>query len=209
MPRPRPRIRTALVPTITLHAHALTAETRRVFEHAEGLVAQSGCRRLTTSFVLFSLVELGALEAEGTLPRSLYRAVTQANPDAYHGIKAAYIGWYRGSCRNLGDEGADGPTGMTPYLPAVLERAERIALCCSGHGARITPQHLLAALLSYDPGTGAVQPGAQYVLAMIDRGLTEALLDGLATHFHGAPQSPCTHAGWSEWLGNCQKARTG
>jgi hypothetical protein len=120
---------------------------------------------LTTSFLLFALVDSGAEPTgDDSLGASLRRRLLEADADAYRGVKAAYCGWYRGAF-GRGDAAASEPA-MTPYIAEVLILAEALA----GAGP-VEPQHLLGALLEYDPGAGAVQPGIQYILTMIEPGL--------------------------------------
>ena len=58
-------------------------------------------------------------------------------------------------------------------------------------GRQITPRQLLMALLSYAPGANAVQPGAQYILNMIQPGLG-SMLKELLTSLEPESEQPDT-----------------
>lgn len=165
-----------MVPVSELNRHRLGAETRQLCMQALDAARQEGCPRLTTSFLLFALVEAGGEPQRLPLGRALRQRLLKANADAYHGVKAAYCGWYRSTCGRQGP--AERPR-MTPYIPRVLVLAEGLA-----GEAPVAPEHLLAALLDYDPGRDSVQPGIQYILAMIEPGL-EAIRREFGLHRDG------------------------
>ena len=153
-----------LVPLAELARFRLSGETLSLCQRALEAAREEGCPKLTTSFLLFALVDAGAEPAGDPLSRSLRQRLLGADADAYHGVRAAYCGWYRGACAPRGP--APPEPSMTPYVPAALILAQRLA-----GSARVAPEHLLAALLDYTPGPGAVQPGIQYILSMIGPGL--------------------------------------
>ncbi len=175
----------ALVPLAELERFRLAGETRLLCLRALEAAREAGCPTLTTSFLLFALVDFGAEPTGGPLSRSLRQRLLAADADAYQGVKAAYCGWFRGACGGGGAVASE--PCMTPYIPAVLALAEGFA-----GAAAIEPQHLLAALLEYTPGPGAVQPGIQYILSMIRPGL-----DPVRREFasHGAAPAVAAESG--------------
>jgi hypothetical protein len=177
MVRTTPAVGAALVPLAELERFRLAGETRRLCLQALEAAREAGCPTLTTSFLLFALVDAGAELAGGPLCRSLRQRLLGADVHAYQGVRAAYCGWYRGAWGH--GERAASESGMTPYIPAVLALAEGLA----GAGP-VEPEHLLAALLEYTPAPGAVQPGIQYILSMIRPGLGPVRRE-FATHLAG------------------------
>lgn len=165
-----------LTPLTELDAYPLHSETQELIQQAILLTNEQGGGRLTTSFVLAAMVSWGEQDDAPPLLRLFYRQIFLPNPDAYIGVMAAYNSWFRHDVSQITDQlGHSGEVNsITPYFLAVLNRAQSIARIIARKNKTdpiISLNHLLVAMLSFDPGVGRVQPGAQYLITLFGLGL--------------------------------------
>jgi len=150
-----------LAPSQVLHGYPLSPICEGLFARATALARERGCCRLTTSLLLFAMVEFGERDETPSVLRSVWRYTLGSQPEAYRGIQAAYYGWYEHSCDQPGRRSESGTREtITGYILSILQLAER-------QGNPIQPEHLLRALLDFDPGAEAVQPGIGYILSLL------------------------------------------
>lgn len=152
-----------------LEGYALDAASRRAFDGALALVSGLGCRRLTTTFLLFSMADGTGPAAGDPLSRFLHHKIGGAEAYSYRGAKKAYIGWFLGDSRRCDSDLDAQAFYLTPYIPAVLDRAQQMSAAWSGDGL-IRPAYLFSALLTYQPGEGSMQPGIQYIVDIVPPG---------------------------------------
>jgi len=150
-----------------LEAYPLSPFCRDIFSLASERLKRVGNGRLTTSFLLLAMLELNpAARRTGPL-RVLYEATERTDAEELRRVREAYISWYQRSCMRSSGGQRDNveADSMTPYVPRVLN----LALCRARAEAQdlIGVGHLLGALLTFDPGCGAVQPGIQCILSLL------------------------------------------
>jgi hypothetical protein len=172
-------IQMVLQPFESIYIHRLTPAADEVIQRAALLADEVGGDRVTSSLLLFAMVELGAGSPRDDALRFLHDYTLGSDPDAYRGVKAAYLAWYRRSCLIYPAAPGTPPHRpmLTPYLPAILRLAADFA-SAQGSAGEVDIDHLLAALLTFDPGLEQVQPGIQYILCMARPGwqdLTQVL----------------------------------
>jgi len=128
-----------LAPSQVLHGYPLSPTCEGLFARATALARERGCCRLTTSLLLFAMVEFGERNETPSVLRSVWRYTLGSQPEAYRGIQAAYYGWYEHSCDQPGRRSESGTREtITGYILSILQLAER-------QGNPIQPEHLLRA----------------------------------------------------------------
>lgn len=176
-----------LTPSQALSGYCLSPTCEQLFARATALARERGCCRLTTSLLLFAMVEFGERDEAPSVLRSVWRYTLGSQPEAYRGIQAAYYGWYEHSCDQPGRwGGSGGRETLTDYVVAVLQLAKTL-------GNPIHPEHLLRALLDFNPGTEAVEPGISYILSLLHPDL-----DHRAVLFGIQPLQPPAQGGFQE-----------
>lgn len=188
-----------------LGRYSLSPSSTEIIGRARELARENGDGRLTTSLLLFAMVELGASRPGGDVLAFLYEHTLGSDPEAYRGVTQAYLGWYRRSCAFSGDAGFERGF-VTPYVAQSLALAEGLA-ASEGADTPIDSDHIAAALLTYQPGPCQVQPGIQYILSMMREGVKPEDFVALLARFLGratrvSRQGAASRHWWSRLLEN-------
>lgn len=139
--------RAGAVPLSRLRDFSISSTTRKVFDYAIQVAIKRNPQPqlVTSSALLFAMVEVGRQSQDTVTPRFLSRWISEKDDQAY-------VSAYKGYVAEIGTTYADGSELMSSNALALLLRASEIAKETS-QSAQIHSRHLLAALLVYKPGT--------------------------------------------------------